>query len=303
MDFRAQAYLDQSNSLTEEQKKWVIPSDVYASLENCSLELEELFEFRYGRILANLPEIKDFAEDDPYFKRAFEEERQFLHVSLWVIDHFHVGVLGFDHIFWHMAGKYLLCGIDNCTVENFFDPDTDRFDPDLHPLPPNVFHYLDASGNVLSSKDEFDRSDTTSMQWNFYRGLRSPRAEQRDRFRALFESLESSDFSFDEDDLEPYDFRQWDDPENDVILASLEEVKPTGGRPSNSAQDDRYAVMYSKIFLTRYFGDMPGKIPSRRSCIRKVAEYFDIEDHNLEAFHKRIDRKLKRKMAFRNLGQ
>lgn len=303
MDYRAQDYLNQSNSLTEEQKKFVIPNEVWASLENCSLELEELFEFRYGRLLADMPEIREYVKDDPYFQKAFKEEHDFLHVSLWVIDHFHVGVQGFDYIFWHMASKYLMFGIDNSLVEHFFDPDTNRFDPELHPIPPLQFHYLDTAGNIFSSKDEFDRSDPSSMQWNFYKGLRSPRAEQRDRFRALYERLDHTDFSFEEDDPESYDFRHWDDPENEPVLASLEEVKAAGGRPTNSSQDDRYAVMYSKILLTRYFGEVLGKIPSRRSCIRKVAEYLQIADHNLEAFHKRIDRKLKRKMAFRNLRQ
>ena len=303
MDSPTQNIFDQHKALTKAQKNWIIPNEVYAALENCSLQLESLFESRYERLLQNHAKITAYLRDDQLFLPSFQTEKKFLHVSLWAIDHFHVGVLGFDHIFWHMAGKYRLFGVDNSIVDHFFDPDTNQFDPELDPLPPTLFHHVDDVGNIHSSNDEFDRSNLSSTQWNFYKGLRSPRVEQRDRFRALFDRLEYDNFSFENDESEPDDFGLWTDLENEPILASLEEVKAGSGRPSDSSHDDRYALMYSKILLTRYFGKDPGKTPSRRSCILKVAEHLEIPKHNLEAFHKRIDRKLKRKMSMRNLGQ
>ena len=309
MDIRAENISNRAASLTEDEKSWTIPEKYYEALENCSLQLEDLFEHRYERIVLNNRQITNYLRDFSYFVEAFECEVQFLHMSLWAIDHFHVGVRGFNHVFWHMAGKYLLFGVDRSSIEHFFDPDTNEFAPDQYPFPPMQFHSIDQSGNLHSSKDKFDRSNPSSAQWNFYNGLRSPRAEQRDRFQALYHRLESNTDWFENgnlengDDWSEDDFRSWDDLENEPVLASLEEVKATAGRPSKSSQDDRYAVMYAKVLMTRYYGDDKGKVPSRRSCVLKVAVFLEIPEHNLIAFHKRIDRKLKRKMAMRNLEQ
>lgn len=309
MESRAKYILSQKNNLTAEEKTWVIPKKNYETLENCSLELERLFEHRYERLIINREKIVSFLKEDAYFIEAFRDETDFLHTSLWVIDHFHCGVAGFDHIFWNMAGMYLIHGVDSCRVEHFFDPYTNEFDPFLDPLPPELFHHLDTAGNLQSSRDSFDRSDPVSAQWNFYNGVRSPRAEQRERFQILYNQLEYSDFEFDIDEDDPdlinvsYEIRNWDDIENDVLFANLEQIKSPAGRPKDSANNDQFSLMYAKTFMTRYFGEVAGKVPSRRSCIKKVADFLDIPEHNREAFHKRIDRKLKRKMTMRNLGQ
>lgn len=305
MELYAKHISDRVKSLSEVEKEWRIPKENYHALENCSLQLEELYEKRYERLILQQKQISSFLQGDTYFCNVFQRETEFLHTSLWAIDHFHCGVSGFDYVFWELATGCLLLGVDNSLIEHFFDPDTNVFNPELNPLPPIEFNYLDSAGNLYSTKDEnLDRANPNSTHWNFYNGLRSPRAEQRERFQALYEELEYDDFDFLDDDIEigKNKILSWDDHANDTILASLEEVKGKAGRPSNSTTDDRYAVMYAKVLMTRYFGDDRGKIPSRRSCISNVAKFLNIPKHNQEAFHKRIDRKLKRKMTMRNLG-
>lgn len=309
MEINVQDISQVIGALSEAQKDWKIPDEYFPVLENCSLQLEHLYEGRYERLKADLSKIKEFLQKDKAFAIAFQEETHFLHTTLWIIDSFHVGVRGFDHVFWHMANSCLELGVENSIVEHFFDPDTNQFDPNLNPLPPPIFHSLDNAGDLHSSKDGFDRSSRNSIKWNFYHGLRSPRVDQQERFRALYERLEYTDDILDEDDTEDHEEQvsklgsSWDDAKNEPVLSALEEVAGGAGRPKNPAKDDRYAVMYAKILMLRYIGDELIKTPSRHSCIMRVAEFLNVAEHNRPAFHRRIDRKLKEKMSLRNIRQ